>query len=1074
MKRIMEYKPYREVAASPNFPELEKEILDYWEKNDIFNKSITKNDSCPDFIFYDGPPFANGMPHYGHLLTGFIKDSVARFQTMIGKRVQRRFGWDCHGLPAEMGAEKELNISGKKAIKDFGIDKFNQHCRESVMKFADKWYEYVKRQARWVDFVNDYKTMNLDFMESVMWGFKELYKKNLIYKSVRVMPYSWACETPLSNFETRMDNAYRQKASKAITVVFKSAKVPSIFINADCDACYFVAWTTTPWTLPSNLALAINKDIVYTAISCNKNFYVCALSQAERISKIIEKNFGNASCTDYKFTGAELIGVTYSPLFSYFKDTINAFKILNGDFVTDEEGTGIVHCAPGFGEDDFAICSEHKIPIICPVDDSGKFTSEIIDYEGKHVFDTNDDIIIFLKKQGFWLQTEQYLHQYPHCWRTDTPLIYKALPSWYVKVTDIKDKMIELNSKINWVPEHIRDGQFGKWLENARDWSISRQRFWGTPIPVWESDNPEYPRVDVYGSIAEIEKDFNVKVQDLHRPFIDQITRKNPDDKTGRSTMKRVEDVFDCWFESGSMPYAQSHYPFKNREWFQNNFPADFIVEYIAQTRGWFYTLMVLSTALFDTYPFKNCICHGVVLDNSGQKLSKRLNNYTDPMEVMEKYGADALRLLMLSSSIMQGGNLLLDKNCEMVQDTLRLKIKPIWNAYYFFVVYANADKITPSFDLNPNCNDNDCDKMDIYIFSKCKESVKKIKEEMLQYNTINACKEIEKFFDVLNNWYIRRNKKRFWDHTYTQNKQFAYNTLFSVLCVMCRAIAPLLPLISEFVYKNLTGESVHLSDFPDYNEILKNIDQDFDNKLVAEMDEVRHICATALAVRNEHNIRIRQPLKTITYFIEEGQKDKNLIDDYMQNIIKDEINVKNFIISSELNKYAKHKLQLIFSEIGKHVPEKMKDIVADNKNNNWTEKEDGLYIGGTVLSKEQYNIVLEPLEKNAYALPHNKSMIMLDTDIDNDLFVEGIARDLVRLIQESRKQMGFGITDRITTNIYTTDLKIIEACKKWEDYIKSQTLSNVFLLKQQQDDELCLKYRVLDSNLGVLLEKNV
>jgi isoleucyl-tRNA synthetase len=999
---------YPKTAPSPDFVELEKEILSFWRDEDIFAQSVEnrpqeKNGNNNAYVFYDGPPFANGLPHYGHLLTGFVKDIFARYHTMLGRRVERRFGWDCHGLPAEMGAEKELGISGRASITEFGVEKFNAHCRTSVMKYAHEWERYVERQARWVDFENDYKTMDKNYMESVLWAFKQLYDKGLIYEAYRVMPYSWAAETPLSNFETRLDNSYRQKESKAVTVAFTLSEVPDFIRDKNFaqnelpnfQKYKLVAWTTTPWTLPSNLALAVSSKVAYQLIGLRDICYIVSTSAAEKI-----KNYLGEEAVIYpqEYSGNYFLGLTYEPLFPYFKNHPNSFRVLDGsDFITTEDGTGIVHMAPGFGEDDQRVCEANNIKLVCPVDSAGKFTDEVADlnsknsaaeflleteraylrpfsaddlevfyqlqsdpdvrkhfpnvlslkeaksmlneflehqekhgfscfaafekssgkfmgfagcnycgesseieicyslhqefwgkgfatelsiacmldlfrnfavekilgfatpgndssfsilkklgmnfvkegihwhdhdhvheYEiskeaflstsvneisarrakaenlplltGRQVFETNDDIIKFLKLQGSWLKTEQYLHNYPHCWRTDTPLIYKALPSWYVEVTKFKDRMVELNQNINWIPENIRDGQFGKWLENARDWSISRNRFWGTPIPVWRSDNPENKKLYVFGSIAELEEFFATKITDLHRPFIDELIKPDPLDP--KYTLRRVEDVFDCWFESGSMPFAQVHYPFENKQSFEENFPADFIVEYVAQTRGWFYTLVVLATALFDKHPFKNCICHGVVLDEKGQKLSKRLNNYADPMDVFARFGADAMRFVMISAPIMHGGELLIDKEGAMIRDAVRLVMKPVWNAYHFLTLYANADGLRGNFCLRSSTDNV----LDNYILTKCRQAVEEIKNAMDSYSTPLACRAVESFFEVLNNWYIRRSKDRFWKKEKDADKQAAYDTLHTVLVTMTRAMAPLLPLLSEVVYRGLVS----------------------------------------------------------------------------------------------------------------------------------------------------------------------------------------------------------------------------------------------------------------------------
>ncbi|MCU0669424.1 MAG: isoleucine--tRNA ligase, partial [Myxococcota bacterium] len=661
------------VDPQPRFPEIERRVLARWQAEDTFRASVEARPSGPDganeYVFYDGPPFANGLPHYGHLLTGFVKDVVPRYQTMRGRRVERRFGWDCHGLPAEMEAEKELGVTGRAQILHYGIGRFNDHCRKSVMRYTQEWERYVTRQARWVDFTNDYKTMDLSYMESVLWAFKQLWDKGLVYEAERVLPYSWAAETPLSNFETRLDDSYRERQDPALTLRFH---VESPGADGPTEVW---AWTTTPWTLPSNLALAVGPEIDYAILRVGDRRILVAEAARERFAKELD---GAEAIATRK--GAAFVGLRYRPLFPFFATTPNAFRVLGAAFVSTEDGTGVVHLAPGFGEDDLAVCREHAIPLVVPVDDTGRFTHEVPDWAGHQVFDANPEIIKALKARGDVVRHETIVHNYPHCWRTDTPLIYRAMSSWYVQVSSFAERMVELNQQIHWIPEHVRDGRFGKWLEGARDWSISRNRFWGSPIPVWKSDDPRYPRIDVYGSLDELARDFGVRPADLHRPHIDDLVRPNPDDPTGRSTMRRVPDVLDCWFESGSMPYAQVHYPFENKEWFEHHFPADFIVEYVAQTRGWFYTLMVLSTALFDRPPFQNCICHGVILHESGQKLSKRLRNYADPIEIMDSHGADALRWYLVASPVLRGLDLRLEE--KAIGDVVRNVVLPFWNAY--------------------------------------------------------------------------------------------------------------------------------------------------------------------------------------------------------------------------------------------------------------------------------------------------------------------------------------------------------------------------------------------------------
>ncbi|MCC8372246.1 MAG: isoleucine--tRNA ligase [Rickettsia endosymbiont of Pseudomimeciton antennatum] len=1043
----MTNKYYPDIQSNVDFPTIEKKILAYWQKHNIFQKTIdarpaVKNGQNNEFIFYDGPPFANGLPHYGHLLTGFIKDVYARYQTSKGRRVERRFGWDCHGLPAEMQAEKELGISGRTAIINFGIDKFNEHCQSSVMKYADQWQEYVNRQARWVDFNNSYKTMDKAFMESVLWAFKELYNKGLLYESMRVMPYSWACETPLSNFETRLDNSYRERTDKAVTVSFiLNGKLP---VSRQYNEYRMLAWTTTPWTLPANLALAIGPNIEYVLVPNGQVCYILAKFALEKYSK----ELGLSADTNYDIIEGKCLlnlNLTYQPLFDYFSNHPASFKVLSGDFVVEGDGTGIVHMAPGFGEEDQILCQSQGIELVCPVDNAGKFTKEIYDFVGLQVFEANDQIIMKLKNQGNWLKTEQYLHNYPHCWRTDTPLIYKAVPSWYVKVTEFKDRMVALNQQINWIPSHIKDNLFGKWLENARDWSISRNRFWGTPLPVWKSDDPAYPRIDVYGSIEELEKDFGVTIVDLHRPFIDQLTRKNPDDPTGKSTMRRIEDVFDCWFESGSMPYGQVHYPFENKDWFEGHFPADFIVEYSAQTRGWFYTLMVLSTALFDQPPFLNCICHGVILDSTGQKLSKRLNNYADPLELFDKYGSDSLRVTMLSANVVKGQELLIDKDGKMVYESLRLFIKPIWNAYHFFTMYANADQIKAELDFSSQ------NVLDRYILSKLKISVQKIQHGLDNFDSQIAYSNVADFFEVLNNWYIRRSRNRFWKSEKDQDKKNAYNTLYSCIKIMSSAQSSLLPLISEEIYLGLTGleqqgtltyklpaevefcgkSSVHLTDFPTLDTI------EVDDDLVSTMDQILDICSNALFIRSNENIRTRQPLNSLTII-----SNNNELLLKFEELIKDEINVKKVIYKDDVENYADHKLSINFPNLGKRLPHKVKDIIVASKNHQWQLTPEHLIIAGEQLNKDEFSLVLQPKNvKGTKSLANNHGLILLDLEITKELYEEGIARDLIRFIQQARKDANFAINDRIFLEIVgKSDFMLI--VQQHSKFILEQTLS--------------------------------
>lgn len=1035
--------------SADDFAKIELQVLDKWKEENTFAKSIRGDE---EFVFYDGPPFANGLPHYGHLLTGFIKDLFARYQTMAGKSVERRFGWDCHGLPAEMHAEKMLNISGKVAIEEYGIEKFNDYCKTSVLKYTDEWEEYVTRQGRWVDFENGYKTMDKSYMESVLWAFKTLHDKGLIYKSVKVMPYSWACQSSVSDFETKIDNSYREKKSKALTVCFELEN--NNFISG-YKKTYLAIWTTTPWTLPSNLGVAVGKDIEYVAVEKDENIIIIAKNLLSKY----QKELGDKVVKNLK--GSDLIGLKYTPAFDYFANHKNAFQILHGDFVTTEDGTGIVHMAPGFGEDDQELCRDNDIEVVCPVDESGKFTYPVTDYEGKHVFDCNDAVIINLKQKGLWIKTEQYIHNYPHCWRTDTPLIYKAVPSWYLKVTDIKDKMVENNKQINWIPGHIKEGLFGKWLENARDWSISRNRFWGCPIPVWQSDDPKYPHTEVYGSIKEIEEAFGVKVKDLHRPFIDTLTKKNPSDPTGKSNLVRVSEILDCWFESGSMPYAQAHYPFENKNWFEEHFPADFIVEYLAQTRGWFYTMMVLSTALFDKPPFLNCICHGVILGDGGQKLSKRLKNYPDPKEVFEKYGSDAMRWFMISSPVMKGQELVMDKNSTGIKEAIKTVIKPLYNAFNFYSIYAKADNIEPTLDAHSN------NILDKYILSKIVDVVDTIRFSLDKYDTISATKSVKEFLDILNNWYIRRSRDRFWRHQKDEDKTFAYNTLYSVLHILVKAISPMLPLISEAIFSNLdkTSQSVHLEKFPKIDDI------PYYKILIKNMEKVHDACNCALRIRNEQNIRIRQPLSNVVFI---GVADSTLSEDLKQ-LVLDEINVKEWVNlgKEDILKYADYKLKINFSNLAKRLPNQIKNILSASKSGDWEIIDDKVKILDNMLNADEFELHLEPKEEfkhNTQALPTNDALVLLDLNITEKLQEEGITRDIVRAIQQLRKELDLDITDKIEVQIGSDNQIIKTSISNWNEYIKEQTLSTSLSL---YDDNNGKDIKLEIGTINILVKKS-
>jgi isoleucyl-tRNA synthetase len=1020
---------YPAVDPAADFGALEREVLAYWREQRIFSASIEARAGARDFVFYDGPPFANGLPHYGHLLTGYVKDIVPRYQTMRGRRVERRFGWDCHGLPAEMEAEKQLELSGRAQILEYGMQRFNEHCKTSVLRYAGEWERYVTRQARWVDFERDYKTMDLSFMESVMWAFKRLHEKGLIYEGFRVMPYSWAAETPVSNFETRIDNSYRERQDPAATVRFTLEPRPG-----DAGPIALLAWTTTPWTLPSNLALAVAPELEYALYERGgaegTERWILASSAAARYEKELAGFERRAS-----FPGRELVGRAYTPLFPFFAQHPRAFRVLAGDFVSAEDGTGVVHMAPGFGEDDQRVCAEHGIEPVIPVDSRGRFTEAVPDWNGMNVFTANKPILQRLKALGVLVRHETIVHNYPHCWRTDEPLIYKAMSSWYVQVTALRERMLELNREIRWIPGTIQDGQFGKWLEGARDWSISRNRFFGSPIPVWRSDDPRYPRIDVYGSLDELERDFGVRPSDLHRPGIDQLTRPNPDDPSGESTMRRVEDVLDCWFESGSMPFAQVHYPFENKEWFEHHFPADFIVEYVAQTRGWFYTLMVLGTALFDKPPFRACMCHGVVLDENGQKLSKRLRNYPSPEEVFEKDGADALRWFLVSSPILRGADLQIDREGKGITEVVRLVLKPIWNAWAFFALYANADGLRGAWRTDQQ------GLLDRYLLAKARLLVEGVTQDLDAYEIAGACARVRAFVDALNNWWIRRSRERFWSAADSASaselaaKRDACDTLYTVLHVLCRVCAPLLPLLSEAVYRGLTGErSVHLADWPDAAQLPS------DERLVVSMDRAREVCSAALALRDERKLRVRLPLASLTIAGAAAQELEPLGD-----LVREEVNVKRVELSARLEDYGSFELALNSRALGPRLGGEMKRALAAAKAGRWTRGASGaIEVDGLALSEGEYTLRLVPRAGAQLAiagLPSSDMLVVLETALTPELEREGSARDLVRAIQQARKDAGLRVGERIALWLALTPA-LEDAARAHAPWIAEQTLA--------------------------------
>ena len=1034
------------VNPSPSFPAVEQEILGFWAKDNTFQASIDqrKEAGAEEFVFYDGPPFANGLPHYGHLLTGYTKDMVPRFKTMQGYRVERRFGWDTHGLPAEVEAERQLGISGRHEIERIGIDVFNNACRTSVLKYTKEWEQYVTRQARWVDFENDYKTLDTDYTESVLWAFKELHNKGLIYEGFKVLAYCWRCETPLSNHELRMDDeVYKNRQDQTLTVTFPISE------GQPLAGARLLAWTTTPWTLPTNFALAVGPEIEYAVVVAGPNGpadggpvgtrYILATSLLGGYAK----DLGYDSAEEAQagivetYRGSQLGGIKYDRLFDYYADqekyeVANAWTVLVDDYVGDGDGTGIVHQAPAYGEDDQRVCLAAGIGTYVSINERGEFNSIITDFEGQHVFDANKPISQHLKAGGRVLRQASYEHSYPHCYRCKNPLIYKAVSSWFVETTKLRDRMLELNQQIDWTPDHTKDGSFGKWLENVRDWAISRNRFWGAPIPVWKSDDPAYPRVDVYGSLEELERDFGVRPSDFHRPVIDELTRPNPDDPTGRSTMRRVPEVLDCWFESGSMPFAQAHYPFENREWFETHNPGDFIVEYVGQTRGWFYTLHVLSTALFDRPAFKSAVSHGIILGNDGQKMSKSLRNYPDVNEVFDRDGADAMRWFLLSSPILRGGNLVVTE--QGIREGVRQFLLPLWNTWYFFSLYANASNYEAKWSTEST------DVLDRYLLSKAHDVVNEVEGHFNRFDSYSAAASLRDFADVLTNWYVRRSRDRFWE-----GSAEAFDTLYTVLEVITRAAAPLLPMVAEQIWQGLTGgRSVHLEDWPDASKL------PHDQKLVEAMDQVRTVSSVASSLRKGNGLRVRLPLAKLTVVTKNAQSLAEFAD-----IIAEELNVKSVnLVELSLDSTSEFgvikRLTVNSRAAGPRIGKSVQAVIQAAKAGDWSEIDGVVIAGGVALVEGEYEIDLVADLTEAVAdeaptefigiLPSG-GFLILDGKVTAELAAEGLARDVIRAVQQARKDADFDVSDRIKLTLTATD-DVLAAVAEHSALVKSETLT--------------------------------
>lgn len=1009
-----------EEVQNESFDSREKRILKLWQEKRIFEKSTVDRRDRPHFAFYDGPPFATGLPHYGHLIAGTIKDVIPRYKTMKGFYVNRRFGWDCHGLPIENEIEKAQNLSGSSSIESFGIANFNEECRKIVLRYTEEWKDTVNRMGRWVDFSNTYRTMDLTFMETVWWVFKQLYDKGLVYEGYKVMPFSAKLGTPLSNFEAGEN--YKDIDDPALTATFPLLDDPSTSL---------LIWTTTPWTLVSNLAIMVGPQIEYVKIkdhARNANFILAKTRLAAYYKDESEYTVLES------FKGEVLANKKYQPIFNYFTSARsgNAFRVILEDSVSLDEGTGLVHSAPAFGEVDFYACLREGIELVCPVDNNGQFTEEVPEYKGLFVKDADKDIIKRLKAENRVFHHATIRHRYPFCWRSDTPLIYKAVRTWFVAVEQIKDKLLKANDQIHWTPSHIKHGRFGKWLEGARDWAISRNRYWGTPIPIWRAADGE---IKVMGSIADIEQATGTKIKDLHRHFIDDLTVT-----INGKQFKRIPEVFDCWFESGSMPYAQNHYPFENQKFFEDHFPADFIAEGLDQTRGWFYTLTILAAALFDKPAFKNVIVNGIVLAEDGAKMSKRLRNYPDPKLMIDKYGADAIRLYMMHSPAVKGDDLCFSESG--VELVLRQVLIPLWNAYSFFITYARIYNWKPKSStetLRPKAV------IDKWILSLLHKLIKDVEVGMDNYDLSLAVEPFVGFVEQLTNWYIRRSRRRFWEEEASQDRDEAFATLYEVLLELTKIAAPFIPFLSDAIYQNLKTEqmpeSVHLCNYPNYHKEMRDLGLEEAMALVQTTVGLGH------SLRKETKLKVRQPLAT-AHVVSANQDVLNFLKD-QQHLIADELNVKNVQFESNEAKFVELKAKPNFRVLGKKVGKKMKaaqtaidslehsKLIALMKN-----QAVSLDIEGETIELLPEDVQVDRIIRDGLVAANAGDItIALETQLSEPLLIEGLAREAVNKINTMRRDSGFEVTDRIKVYIQSSD-RVKQCFNDYGEYISSEVLA--------------------------------
>ena len=1023
------------VAENVKLAEVELAVLQAWDKNEIFQKTLAKTQAQLPFIFYDGPPFATGLPHYGHLLAGTIKDIIPRFWTMRGRHVERRFGWDCHGLPVEMEIEQTLGVSGKAEIERFGIANFNNECRKIVLRYTQEWEKTVRRMGRWVDFRDDYRTMDASFMETVWWVFQQMWDQDLVYEGYKVLPFSTRLGTVLSNFEANLN--YKDVQDPAVTVRFAAEGEEQVF---------FIAWTTTPWTLPSNLALAVGSDIDYVKVRDHVDKVSYIMAEA-RLKTYFPKE--DSYTIEARYRGKDLAGRTFIPLFPYFaaQKEAGAFRVIESEHVTTEDGTGIVHMAPAFGEEDFYACQKAGIPLVNPVDDDGRFTSDVGDFVGLHVKEADPKIIQQLKQAKQLVHQGTIQHSYPFCWRSETPLIYKAVTTWFVRVESLRERLVKNNQLTAWVPDHLRDGRFGNWLENARDWAISRNRYWGTPLPIWKNDTGS--EVVCLGSIDELAERTGTRVTDLHREFVDDLTFP---DSTGNGVMRRVPQVFDCWFESGSMPYAQIHYPFENAEQFSRVFPADFVAEGLDQTRGWFYTLVVVAAALFDKPAFYNVVVNGMVLAEDGKKMSKRLKNYPEPEEMLAEHGADALRLYLINSPLVRAEELRFSE--RGVRDTVRRLLLPWWNAYKFFVTYALVDEWRPSRALeatSPNI-------LDRWILSRKQTLIRRVSTEMEQYRLYNVVPALLDFLNELTNWYVRLNRRRFWSEDTAADKQFAYQALYDVLLTFSKLMAPFTPFLADAIYTNLvtlqeTGaeESVHLEPFPDYDE------SQVDTRLEDAVTRMQRVILLGRSLRNERKVKVRIPLQTLTIL----HRQQTILDELrpLEGYMQEELNVKEIVYSTaeaeKVTLSAKPNAQLLGPRFGKafgQIRKQITDLTIDQML--ILEAGDSIHLNGDAFHPEEIQILRHARE----GLPDVRSDRFISIDfpceLNDGLIAEGLAREVVHYIQQLRKEAGYQVEDRIAVS-YEADERLHDAITQHKTYIQQETLARALVYRQPSGDQV-------------------